>query len=268
MAGWCVQVAARGGVSGTCAPPPTTTHPYMETGTGWQLGESSDTTVVVTTPEVAEVVFDRGQRTRTVAMRSLPYGFRVAVLHTPHSSITATRRAGAMYAPRVREALSGTGTVLSTAPNYGDGIPFHDWGRHSGSRRGSCELAVGKSSDATAEWGQVGLSIHSYPATLVGPGFLTCADTEYYVPGRGLRAAVLLNAYDPAREPPANIQGLAPIPGLSGYYNSADAGGMQFGPLTATRQGNAWLIVAGGGRNAEEARIRLLQNLRATVHVD
>ena len=43
-------------------------------------------------------------------------------------------------------------------------------------------------------------------------------------------------------------------------------GGYSFrGPMTAKREGNAWLVVAGGGRNAEEARIRLLRHLTLTI---
>jgi hypothetical protein len=31
------------------------------------------------------------------------------------------------------------------------------------------------------------------------------------------------------------------------------------------REGNAWVLVAGGGQNAEEARIRLLRHLTVTM---
>jgi hypothetical protein len=35
--------------------------------------------------------------------------------------------------------------------------------------------------------------------------------------------------------------------------------------MTAKREGDTWVVVTGGGRNAEEARIRLLRHLTATI---
>jgi hypothetical protein len=116
----------------------------------------------------------------------------------------------------------------------------------------------------TARWGQVATAIRPYPSKIIGRGFLSCIDTEYYVPGRGMGAAVLLDAADPAASAPAAIPGLESIPQAPGLYNGA--GGLaSHGPITAKREGNAWVIVAGGGRDAEEARIRLLRHLTVTL---
>jgi hypothetical protein len=79
-----------------------------------------------------------------------------------------------------------------------------------------------------------------------------------------MRAAVLLDAAKPGRIAPADIPGLAPIRQAPGLFNGS--GDYSFkGPMTAEREGNAWIVVAGGGRNAEEARIRLLRHLTATL---
>jgi hypothetical protein len=37
------------------------------------------------------------------------------------------------------------------------------------------------------------------------------------------------------------------------------------GPMTAKRERDAWLVVAGGGKDAEAARILLLRRLTATA---
>jgi hypothetical protein len=256
MAGWCVDVETRGGSRGTCDPLPTRAHPFMEGGTGWSLGERAATTVVVTAPAVAQVRFEGGLRAPTVPMASLPYGMRVAILHTPHSPRPR--------AIRVLATLGASGQTLSRSPDYGDGIPFHDWGGRQGSPRGSCELRLSAGSHATPEWGQVGLAIHPYPGAIVGGGFLSCADTEYYVPGRGMRAAVLLDAQHPNASVPAPIPGLVAVPQVPGYFNANPDEGLQE-PLTARREGDAWVVVAGGGRDAEAARIGLLEHLAATI---
>jgi hypothetical protein len=116
----------------------------------------------------------------------------------------------------------------------------------------------------TAEWGQVATAIRPYPGQIIGRGFLSCVDTEYYVPGRGMRAAVLLDAAKPGHVAPAAIPGLDRLPQAPGLYNGTGDYASR-GPMTAKREGNAWIVVAGGGRNAEEARIRLLRHLTVTL---
>lgn len=258
MAGWCVQVITNGGITGTCPPLPTRAHPFLETGTGWSTGEHDDTTVVVTSPDVAQVLFDKGLRAPTLAMPGLPDGMRAAILHSPRSRIPR--------AIKVLAALNSSGQVLSRSPDYGDGIPFRDWNRPSAPAEGPCQLHVTSGLNATAEWGQIARSIHPYPGRIVGQGFLSCVDTEYYIPGRGMRAAVLLDAANPGHTPPASIPGLTRIPQVPGFYDTAK----QFDLLeqvTAKREGDAWIVVAGGGRNAEESRVRLLRHLTATVRL-
>jgi hypothetical protein len=258
MAGWCVQVITRGGITGTCPPLPTRSHPLLETGTGWTYGERDDTTVAVTAPDVAQVLFRGDRRAPTVVLPGLPYGLRASILHTPHSPKPSAIRALA--------ALNASGQVLSTSPDYGDGLAFQDWNRPSAPAKGPCQLRVTSGLDATPEWGQVARSIHPYPGKIVGTGFVSCIDTEYYVPGRGMRAAVLLDAAHPGRALPAPIPTLTRIPQLPGFYNTAPEFGI-LGGMTAKREGDAWIVVAGGGRNAEEARIRLLRHLAAVVRL-
>lgn len=162
-------------------------------------------------------------------------------------------------------ALDSHGRVAVRSPDYGDGLPFRDWNRPQAPASGACQLHVSAlAGGVSAEWGQVATAIHPYPGQIVGRGFLSCIDTEYYVPGRGMRAAVLLDAAQPGARRPADLPGLAPIPQAPGLYNGT--GDYSFhGPMSAKREGNAWIVVAGGGRNAEESRIRLLRHLSATI---
>jgi hypothetical protein len=262
-AGWCVLVRDRvGGEGGTCAPLPTRSHPLLTVGSSWSLGEPDVLTAEVTAPEVAYVLVNGRRRVPTVASPGLPYGLRVATVHTPlpHSARWPRSSIPSLV------ALNSRGQRIAESPDYGDGLPFRDWNRPSAPAKGVCQLHASGLAGLIAEWGQVAMAIHPYPGRIVGRGFLSCVDTEYFVPGRGMRAAVLLDAASPGRTQPAEIPGLVPIPQASGLYNGSGSGDYSFrGPMTAKREGNAWLVVAGGGRNAEEARIRLLRHLTVTI---
>jgi len=265
QAGWCVlAVHGNAGEGGTCGPLPTHAHPLLTGSSGWSFGEPNITTTVVTAPEVAYVLVNGHRRVPTVAVGGLPYGLRAAAVHTPlPRSYIADK-----YRPRWRTptlvALDPQGQSITESPDYGDGLPFRDWNRPSAPAKGVCQLHASGLAGLTAEWGQVATAIHPYPGRIAGRGFLSCIDTEYYIPGRGMRAAVLLDAANPGRIAPAEVPGLAPIPQAPGFYNGSGDYDFQ-GPMTAKREGNAWIVVAGGGRNAEETRIRLLRHLTVTL---
>ena len=156
-------------------------------------------------------------------------------------------------------AFDSSGRRMTERRVLGSGLEWRIWNPPARPANGACRLQLTGGYHATSEWGQVAGSLRPYPGTIAGRGFLSCIDTEYYVPGRGMRASVLLDAQAPGSTPPAAIPGLAPIPGLRGFFNASN--GYDFEPLSARREGTAWLVVAGGGRGAEEARVRLLQHL-------
>ncbi len=266
QAGWCVLVLnENGSEDGGCGPLPTQAHPLLNGSSSWGWGESNVTTTVVTTPQVAYVLVNRRRRVPTIASPELPYGLRVAVVHTPLPRNYVANGYRPEWRVPTLVALNSHERRISESPDYGDGLPFRDWNRPAVPIRGVCQLhASAGLAGLTAEWGQVATAIHPYPGRIVGHGFLSCVDTEYYIPGRGIRAAVLLDAANPGRNTPADIPGLVPIPRLHGFYNGT--GDYDFrGPMTAKREGNAWIVVAGGGQNAEQARIRLLRHLTATL---
>jgi hypothetical protein len=121
---------------------------------------------------------------------------------------------------------------------------------------GACELAQRGLRGLTPEWGHVLAQIEPV-ADAEGELFLSCVDTEFYLHGWPLDAAVLLNAEHPGRTP-GQIPSATP---LAGHPDEVDAElGNSSVSLTARRVGAAWLVVA-GGRNLAQ-RLRVLDALR------
>jgi hypothetical protein len=270
QAGWCVTILeASGGGGGSCGPLPTFGHPLLMGTSGWTYGDRDVTTTEITAPRVAYFLVNGTRRVATKRLAGVPYGMRIAIIHTPlhgsphrHHGSPYRQGAAAFRSPTV-VPLDARGKPIAETSDWG-AVWFRDWNRPATPLAGPCRLRLSGLTGATAEWGQVATAIRPYPSRIVGRGFLSCVDTEYYIPGRGMRAAVLLDAANPARTPPAAIPGLLPIPQAPGLYNGT--GDYAFrGPITAKREGNAWIVVAGGGRDAEEARIRLLRHLRVTL---
>lgn len=299
QAGWCVTIREGSGATGTCGPLPTFDHPLLTSGSGWTHGDRDITTTEIVAPRVVYFLVNGTRRVATKPLPGVPYGLRIAIIHTPlrgsppwlAARDAAARLMGTRYAPlppsRMARLAARTATVrlavaashfrsptvvpldardkpITESPDHG-ATWFRDWNPPATPLAGPCPLHVSGLGGAVAKWGQVATAIRPYPARIVGRGFLSCVDTEYHLPGgAGLRASVLLDAADPGRVAPAAIPGLQPIPQVPGLYNATTGYGLAQ-PMTAKREGNAWIIVAGGGRNAEEARIRLLRHLTATL---
>jgi hypothetical protein len=265
QAGWCVTILEKDGATGNCGPLPTFDHPLLTRSSGWTHGESDITTIEITAPRVAYFLVNGTRRVATKTLPGLPYGLRVAIIHTPRRGPLrgSPDRLAIAFRPPTIAPLDALGKPIAESRDYG-AVWFRDWNRPATPLKGPCQLHVSGLGGITAQWGQVATAIRPYPGQIIGQGFLSCIDTEYYVPGRGMRAAVLLDAANPGRVAPAAIPGLEPIPQAPGLYGGA-GGPASRGPITAKREGNAWVLVAGGGRNAEEARIRLLRHLTVTL---
>lgn len=264
QAGWCVTVLEKsGGGTGTCGPLPTFGHPLLAGDSGWTHGDNDITTTEIVGPRVAYFLVNGTRRVATRALPGLPYGLRVAIVHTPLHGSMDRALAALSTKPPAMIPLDSQSKPIKESRDYGP-VWFRDWNPPATPLKGPCQLRVSGLKGVTAEWGQVATAIRPYPQQIVGRGFLSCVDTEYHVPGRGMRAAVLLDAANPGRTAPAAIPGLIPIPQEPGLYNGGGTYASD-GPMTAKRQGDAWIVVAGGGRNAEEARIRLLRHLTVTM---
>jgi hypothetical protein len=261
QAGWCVTVFEKGAGTGSCGPLPTFSHPLLSASSGWTHGDRYMTTTEITAPRVAYFLVNGTRRVATKPLPGVPYGLHITIFHTPLHGSPDRLGTVALRSPTL-VPLDALGKPITESSNYGVSW-FRDWNPPAAPLGGPCQLHVSGLAKATPEWGQIATVIHPYPAQIVGRGFLSCVDTEYFIPGYGMRAAVLLDAANPLRARPAAIPGLAPIQQAPSFYNGA--GDFQFGPMTARREGNAWIVVAGGGRNAEEARIRLLRHLTVTL---
>ena len=150
-------------------------------------------------------------------------------------------------------------------------VPYQGPGYHAPTRPrpGVCELAQHGLPALHAQFGHTIAWIAPVPDAL-GEVFLSCVDTEYWMDGWPLQAAVLLDGHRPGQVL-GPIPGARPVPGQPDMVNlplgrvplnydtpiSADS--PQFS-LTAKRVGNAWLVVQGGSGLAQ--RVQVLNALR------
>jgi hypothetical protein len=119
-----------------------------------------------------------------------------------------------------------------------------------------CQLRASGLRGLSTIGGTVATSIGPFPGQLVGHAFVPCIVTRFQLGGEPLKGIVLLDAADPRSRAAAlpNFHAVRRAPGVFAE-----------GSLTATRAGNAWLIVEQGRGSAE--RIRLLRHLIATASV-
>lgn len=259
--GWCVavQTEPRSGIAGgACGMTPTTGTPIAMRLSEGSIRTHTQTTTLVTTPQVAAVLVDGGERIPTVALPGLPYGLR-AVRFTqklaPTASGTRPRRYPHPAEPTI-VPLDARGRAIPEHPPQRSTQPALPGVTHSG---GPCALRASGMKGLSAQWSHVASAIAPYPGALVGRAFFSCVDVEYYLHGWPLDAAILLDASVPGA-PPAPIPGLQPVAGTPGYFNGP---GDFKGELTATRYGDAWLVVAGGSGLGQ--RIEVLRHLHPTM---
>jgi hypothetical protein len=221
---------------------------------------------------VASILVNDTRRVTPVAVPGLPYGLRVARIETstseplPKAVKEAVRREGILLV-----AFNAQGRRLSAQRHAS---PLQEkviaWGRPSrpvsfsrgrspivaaSPPSGSCRLTVDGLPGLIARAGMVASDIRPFPGKLVGQAFLPCIETEYDLRSEPVRALVMLNAADPSGRAAA-MPAFNPVPGAAGFYAEG-------GTLTATRAGNAWLVV-GQGRGLRQ-RIEVLRHLRASV---
>jgi hypothetical protein len=258
--GWCVGVHEPGfnGIAGGgCSTTPTASVPLSMVLTSANARTRKESIVVLTTPQVAAVLVGAHRRVATAELPGLPYGLRATRIVGPFSG---RRSAGGRIASPVPPQpsltpLDSAGRPIASAPvrPHGQTPPL--------SARGPCTLTAVGVPGLAAKWSHVASEIAPYPGVLVGRAFFSCIDTEYYLHGWPLDVAILLDAERPGRRPAA-IPGLSPVPGEPGYVNGP---GDFKGELTATRRGDAWVVVAGGSGLSQ--RLKVLSHLEATVEL-
>jgi hypothetical protein len=242
QAGWC-EVIEEGGVTGdsACGGVPTPSEPFLQI-QGWGEAKSRvETQAPVTDPQIAAILVNGSRRVPTAALPGLPYGLRGARIVTPRAATLTALDAGGHRIPQHWGQPPRQATVSSWRYPH---TPPH----------GVCQLRASGLRGLSTGGGTVAISIGPFPGQLVGHAFVPCIVTRFQLAGEPLKAIVLLDAADP-RSRAAALPSFHPVRRAPGVF----AGGS----LTATRAGNAWVIVEQGRGSAE--RIRLLRHLIATV---
>jgi hypothetical protein len=270
-AGYC-EAPEENGITGgnACGPVPTASEPFtMVYGSG-EHGHL--TTFAVTIPEVASILVNGTRTVIPVAVPGLPYGLRVARIETS---------ANEPLPIAIREAVRREGLLLVAFDAQGHRL---NAGRHASPRQenviawgrprvpvnfsrgrspilapnppnGACRLTVEGLPGLIARAGMVATAIRPFPGKLIGQAFLPCIETEYQFGSEPVQAFVMLNAADPSGRA-AEMPAFDPVPGIPGFFAEG-------GTLTATRAGNAWLVVDEG--NSLRQRIEVLRHLSASV---
>jgi hypothetical protein len=253
MAGWCVVPEDHGVTDGdACGGVAVASSPFLQV-QGWgDVGSGYETSVAVTTPEVATVMVDGRVRVAPSEVPGLPFGLRAVriVSRVSRSRSRSLRRTTIV-------ALDAEGRRIpdnwSEMPRQGK---VRTWRAPAPAPRGICGLRNAGVPGLLARGGQVATSIESFPGALVGDAFVACIDAEYRLQGIPIDAEILLDAAHPGA-PPAALPDWKPVPGAPGFFSE--------GGLTATRVPDAWLLVRQGSGLAE--RMRLLRHLSAGVEL-
>jgi len=255
--GWCVGVEEHPGAiaGGGCATTPVTSMPLAIDLSGGSLRTHQESIVLLTTPQVAAILVNDRQRIPTLRMPGLPYGLRAARILIPIRPGTSPAGRPKFVPPPepALVALNGQGQPI---PNR---IVREQSEPPNVSGRGPCTLRARGLPGLIPQWSHLASAIRPFPGKLVGRAFFSCIDTEYYLQNWPLDAAILLDAAHPGTTPAA-IPGLAPVPGATGIFNGP---GDFKGELTAIRDRDAWIAVAGGSSLAQ--RVEVLRHLKATI---
>jgi hypothetical protein len=273
-----------GGVTGADGYPTRTNPVFGGTGDSFfasgdrQRGD--DVGFVITGPQVAAVRFG-GRTIRTFASSQLPAGDRAAVFFQDPGSpqpVVGWRpgaQINALNVPtskRVRSVwllpLDNAGHPIPTIPPTYPTVTVGSYWQapsavtssihhapYNGPTRpgaGACELTARGLAGLTPEWGHTFANI-TLASHVVGELFLSCVDTEYYLHGWPLDAAVLLDGRQPGHV-------LGPIPGTQPVLGDQSLVDSESEKLSARRVGNAWLVVQGGSGMTQ--RLRVLQALQ------
>jgi hypothetical protein len=247
--GWCSEVLRPSTSGGSCPVDPEVGEPLVDE--GWS-GSAPPPTVegyVMTSSEVSSVSVGGSQAIPTRSQPRLPFGLRAALVEMPGVKLFDLARQFRSFT-----LLGQAGQPLHQSRRQFpvDSVPTKFWQRPKDPPRGVCALSSGLAG-LKAEWGSVALHTAGRKGIL-GQGFLSCIETEYYMRHWPLQATLLLNGETPGA-PPAALPNMRPLPRHHAIM-------VERGVL-ARRLHDAWLLVTGGSGLAQ--RIEVLDALRAKV---
>lgn len=132
------------------------------------------------------------------------------------------------------------------------------WHRPQDPSRGVCSIKAIRLRGITAQWGDVVTHLKSVEG-IIGDGFISCIDTEYYFQKWPFDAAVLLDAEHPLTATPVAIPNLSPVHGHPGIFSAIGGNGK----ILARRIHKAWLVLEGG--YTLQQRLTVFQHLHMTI---
>ena len=260
--GWCVLEPSSGSCASVPAENPRAAHGTRAIGTIVGSGSTAheERITALLASDVHGVLVD-GRAARVLTRAQLSYGLRIAQIVYPRkvwtehaSSLVATGANGkplgdlGPWEHEGREPVSTIGHVRW-------------WEKPQSLAPGPCQIRAHGLPALTPEWGHVAARVRPYAAKIIGRAFFSCIDTEYYLHNWPLETSILLDAQHPGAFPAA-IPGMKPITGEPGLFW---APGDWHGEITATRNGNAWVVVAGG--SGLHQREEVLHHLTASVRL-
>jgi hypothetical protein len=233
-------------------------------------GAPARVVIVLTTSQVAEVSFEGYGRVATHADALLPDDMRGAVLELRGRTDEARTGESALRVGRMLHNIkiiawnkdgSPIARTVVSAPALTFDVPSRHWSRGQPAPRGVCSISMdGLDKASSFQEGTVMTAVRPR-RNVRGREFVNCARVDYLFAGKWfVGAAVLLDAAHPGATP-APLPGIRPLPGHSGIFLAAGAGGKEL----ARRIPDAWLLVTQGEDLAQ--RLALLEHLRATVHL-
>lgn len=285
----------QGGVSGVCTmivfegphgegygscggPYPTTAMPYLAPGgsTAYPKGiipKGGALEYFLTGPSVAAVRIGRRLIITPRSESGLPAGDRAVVFYLPAGS----PQIAPPWFPPQQLGLPRGAKTLSVVAVGRDGapipveqgaqpfrLPARYWELPEKEPRGACALAAPPSYRAFR--GTTAVRLEPEP-DVEGAALTSCLSVDYKVAGTTLTAAVLVNAKSPTSAPPA-LFGASPVAGQPGLVNREEDTGLHSSTLiafTARRDGDAWIVVEGGGLAQRIQAVRALQVARIDV---
>lgn len=258
--GWCMATIV-GGIEGSsgCGGPSVSTGPIFAE--ACQENESRIDLFVLTASEVRAVSVGGGPQIPTHTNQTLPGGLRAAAIEVVRDKGLPSGCLGVMPLDARGAPIVGRGKrrirLAFTLPET------RHWTKPGLQPPGVCRLTVSKAMhEMVAYSGEVATKVKPYHG-LVGRALLSCVDTIYiYQEEHHLPSAVLLSAEHPGATPPP-LPGMKPLAGHLGIF---EAPGLE-GKVVARRVLGAWLVVEEEDGIGLGVPVKLLERLRATIHV-
>lgn len=254
--GWCVAFEFHGSGSWGCPADPVVGKPIVDEDWGGSSPPPVTDGEALTLSNVRAVSVDGGPPIPTYTRPGLPFGLRAVAVDAPGvfgpgSGLQSSRftaldeHDNPLPQPRTQRELawSQSGTR---------------WQRPQRPSHGICSIKASGLQGITARWGQVVTRLKSVKG-IIGDGFISCIDTEYYFQKWPFDAAVLLDAEHPLTASPVVIPNLSPVHGHPGIFSAIGGNGK----ILARRINKAWLVLQGG--YTLQQRLTVFQHLHTAI---